>query len=304
MNSDGSNQIQLTTTPGNAMNFGSRSPCFAPHEIESKTTPTMFPLPAISNPPLATSTYQAPGPGPQNIKGTIITPFVSITGTINGKNYLFEVEYSLGPSDVKAKQVLLIQDIQDPDHSVHLEATNGALGNLTGLMLYGNILFIEASNCIWILDISNPLQPNQISIFSPVNVTDMVISENYAYIASGKISVADISNLADPKIVENTEIPGTTLLVSGSLLFTLEPTDLYIADISSPTSIKQIGDFHNPGKPAYQTTQGHSMMLNTFFNDMSVSGHYVYIDSGVYGQRTIDVSDPSNPKEISTDNSQ
>jgi len=126
----------------------------------------------------------------------------------------------------------------------------------------------------------------------------MAISGHYAYVASGHISVADISNLADPKVVENTEIPGSKLLVSGSLLFTLEPDALYIVDISSPSSIKQIASFPNPGKPIYQTAGGHLIMLNPFFNDMSISGHYVYINSNIYGQRTIDVSDPSNPTEI------
>jgi len=136
----------------------------------------------------------------------------------------------------------------------------------------------------------------------------MAVTSHYAYInnAEEKINILDISNPASPELVGNSiDSPGQ-LLISGTLLFSLNSPRIDIIDISSPLTPKVVGGFLNTGHDiaeSYSVNDGRGIIKRYFqlpsgFSDMAVAGQYAYIASLIDGMRVVDISNPSAPQEI------
>jgi hypothetical protein len=244
-------------------------------------------------------------------------------GKIGGKDYLFVWVISKDVEDTKgtsSKAGIMILDLQNPDNPTkvaYLEAP-GATG--WGVFeLSDTVLYASAGSYLWVLDVSNPSVPRELSQLSSIYVSSMAICGKYAYMdidyivhdpnSIGKIFIADISDPAHLQVIGNSErLPGDLynglrgLTTSGSLLLALSEKALGIFDISSPPSLKMVGYFPNtdPGSYLYVPADPeHTVGVSARFFDIAIAGNYVYIAaSGPAGMRVIDISNPSSPQQI------
>ena len=143
----------------------------------------------------------------------------------------------------------------------------------------GNYAYIGNGGYFSILDISNPTSIELVSrITLPPNVVKSIgFSGSYrAYVGPAPSTVADIA-------------------ISGGYAYVANGSNgLRIIDVSDPTNPKVVGDFYRKvdGAPAGN------------YVGVSVSGDYAYLTDSDYGLFSdagllvIDVSDPTNPKEV------
>jgi len=244
------------------------------------------------------SKYKLEGIGNPNIGPGVI-------GEIGGENYLFlaKTAESSGVGQTSGDSGIMILSLQNPNIPKEVSFLKVPETNMyvEGLQLYGTVLYASTPSALWVIDISIPSVPRQISILSTVNPVSTAIMSNYAYInnAEQEISILDISNPVNPGIVGNfsdlpvNDLPGH-LIASGTLLFSLNSPRLDIIDISSPLSPKEVGYFLNAG---HDITEG-NFELQSGFLDLAIADKYAYIASGIDGMRVLDISNPSAPQEI------
>jgi hypothetical protein len=231
-----------------------------------------------------------------------------IIGEINGKDYLFAaVDNGI--------MILDPQNRENPTKVAYLESQDPM--NISGLVVSGTVLYVSKSDYLWIIDVSDPAAPRELSKLSTVKPLGTVISGHYAYINDNgeRITIVDISHLADPQVIGNFALPLQSpiqvIKVSGSLLFVLDapigypitrPNGLYIIDISSPRSLKQLCYFpdNHPGYPIIPPVPwGSPIQQPSVFSDMAIVGNYAFMAaSGPDGMPVLDISNPSAPKEI------
>ena len=118
------------------------------------------------------------------------------------------------------------------------------------------------------------------------NVLNVVVSGNYAYIATGRtgLRVVNISDPANPYETGFYDTPGHAcgVAVSGNFAYVTDGYEggLRIIDISNPANPYETGYYEMPG----------------FVNGVVVSGDFAFIAHGD-GLRVIDISNPANPYE-------
>jgi hypothetical protein len=184
-----------------------------------------------------------------------------------------------------------------------------------------------------IIDISNPESPILASIFEiPEYLDDVVIQNNYAYLAEGLrgLQIVDIGDPYHPVGIATYDTPGDVkkVYVSGNYAFLAdEQKGLFILDIKEPNNpvlvsntlevgwtiqdvfvegnYAYVGDWNNklaildiknPVKPSLISqiaTSGNVV-------DVYVYGTYAYIANQSGGLQIIDISNPQNPVEVST----
>jgi hypothetical protein len=238
-----------------------------------------------------------------------------ITGKVGGKDYLFvwvvsaDVEDTIGTSN---KIEIAILDLQNRKKVAYLEAPR-AYG-FGALVLSDTVLYAQEGSYLWVLDVSNPSVPQELSQLSSIYVGSMAISSKYAYIYdnlhnAGGITIVDISDPAHLQVIGNSELlpPDLAnglnrLATSGSLLLALSGRALGIFDISSPRSPKMVGYFPNTDPGSYliaPTVPTHKVTVPAQFFDIAIAGKCAYIAaSGPDGMRVIDISDPSSPHQV------
>ncbi len=114
---------------------------------------------------------------------------------------------------------------------------------------------------------------------------DVAAEGNYAYIGNGYIFQAlDMSDPANPKIVGQLPMryPIEKVAVSGIYAYTIRPFN--IINISNPTNPVLVSTYYLP------SGDGPTAIL--------VKGNYAYLGDGFGYVFIIDISNPSNPKEI------
>jgi len=156
-----------------------------------------------------------------------------------------------------------------------------------------NLVFLAAhANGLYIIDVSNPNDPQEIANFSRRWVEDVYVSGNYVYVAySSGLGIVDISDPAKPKELGYAETRGHPhgIFVSENYVYlACEATvlgnswqGLYIFDVINPSNPVKIGYYPNSGKTE---------------RDIYVFNNYAFIASGGDGLIIINVSDPTNPQ--------
>jgi hypothetical protein len=214
------------------------------------------------------------------------------TGNINGHNYLCVV---VGILEKRYETGILIFDIQNPTKPKQIAYISSPDGDIiSGLLLENNIFFITHSNYLELLDISIPASPKETGRIENIDAQSMIISGHNAYINDqGNIVVADISSPAAPVIV-NTWQAGenpTKMIAEGDNLILLASKAVHIVDISTPTSLIEVGDIPNPGYSPRIWVPG-------YFSDIALSGKYLFIAAQEYGMHVFSLTNPVNPVEI------
>jgi hypothetical protein len=171
-----------------------------------------------------------------------------------------------------------------------------------GISVVGDYAYVSSwSYGLHVIDVTNPANPYEVGSFDTPGraytgvSTDVVVSGSYAYIADGDagLRVVNISNPANPYEVGSFDTPGLgrSVVVSDSLAY-LSATGLRVLDISDPEVPREMGAFDY----TELSTPQHSY-------DVFVSGSYAYL-GGYPGLWVFDISNPSNPSELASCNTE
>jgi hypothetical protein len=239
----------------------------------------------------------------------------AISAHIKDKDYLFAGVNG----DETGILVLNLQQPENPEQLAFIKADDNGM-NIKSLFLSGTFLYVCASDSLWIIDVSDPAIPNEISRFSVIHALSVAISGKYAYVDDNgdKITIVDISNPSDPQVVGDFKLPVQDPIQMvrshGSLLFALEfnpnaaipnKNGLFIIDISAPLLPKQMSYFRDMAAPSIgyvpvpSGSPQQTYEVASVFSDIAVLGNYAYMAaSGPDGMQVLDISNPLKPKMI------
>lgn len=146
-----------------------------------------------------------------------------------------------------------------------------------------------------IYDINNPTTPKLVGQYTNPDSTEIIeVSNDYAYLLSyGKgCFILDVSNPVSPQLVgqyilndiTNLDVSDQYLhLVAGHYLNGNSQTGSFmVLDISNQAEPKLVGQYTN----------------SYIFNDVAVSGQYVYLANGANGLIVLDISNPTIPQLV------
>ncbi|MBI1800177.1 MAG: hypothetical protein HYR71_00930 [Chloroflexi bacterium] len=183
---------------------------------------------------------------------------------------------------------LNIVDISDPYHPV----TVGIFPmGATDVSVSGSYAYFTTSmQGLYIIDVSNPSQPQLVSTYDPVPSAvgaAVFVSGHYVYMPESSVAlyVIDVSNPAQPFTAGT--YTGTTIVGD----FALKGTTLYMA---SGGDGAQLADISNPAKPV---KLGATDTL--YAVGVDAGANYAYVCDWISTLRLYDVSNPARPEEVS-----
>jgi hypothetical protein len=187
--------------------------------------------------------------------------------------------------------------ISSPGYS-HLEILGGwPYGSSMGVEtdVSRNVALRGHGGMLEILDISNPSHPAVLSQlnFGPSQVTELEIKGNLAYIVGKALSIVDISDLHNPRVIGSCNVQSfiRDLEISGKYAFVSDyHYGLRIIDVSNPSAPTVVG----------------SLPFNSRTRLIEASGNIVYVQrgshigtpAGVGGLSIVDASNPAYPVEL------
>ncbi len=115
---------------------------------------------------------------------------------------------------------------------------------------------------------------------------DVVVRGNYAYVASAGLKILDVTHPSSPEVVGFLPSPHKTLLtrlfLAHPFIYMNDGKNLSIGDVSDPKQPKLLGSFTSPNSVV----------------DLAISDPYVFLAEGEKGIRILNITNPSDPKEI------
>jgi len=150
--------------------------------------------------------------------------------------------------------------------------------NINKLYLSGNILFLMSNDGIHIVDVTNPLEIEELSFYK-TKVNNIFVDGEYVYIAGYNLKILNINNPSEPSLVSSLNT-GTVddIYVADNYVYLLGP-GILIIDVSDITSPIQVA--------SYSTYRA---------NNMYVKDDYIYLSKFYTALEIVDISDPINPK--------
>ena len=203
--------------------------------------------------------------------------------------------------------VLFILDVSNHVKPVEVSSIRPDYDFMLGAMkLTGNTLYIAATTYLWLIDVSDPSNPKEITKFKHEGFAPVgcILWENYAYIDNYRMvfTQVDVTDPSNPILIG--DLPDISIkprLVRGfgARLFdyvaTGEEAGVHILDISNPDSVKEIGYYAMPAVLIADSPVGRVW-------DIAVSGNYMYLaasyDEYSSSVQIIDISDIATPFEI------
>jgi hypothetical protein len=174
---------------------------------------------------------------------------------------------------------LKIIDISDPENLAKANYTSTGTG-AQGVFASGNYAYVADGGWsgLLIFNVSNPVNPNNISTLDLEYATKVCVSGNYAYVAgAGDLQVIDISDPQNPQTVGSVErsTGAQGMYVTGSYA--------YIAAYGNGIDIVNITNPQNPTLLTTVDTPGKAV-------DIFVSGSHAYVADNEGGLKIIDLS--------------
>lgn len=173
--------------------------------------------------------------------------------------------------------------------------TNGLSGvdvNTRGNKIFarGDIAYISRPDGLHLVDISDPTNPVDISVYSLGRCPfDLFIDNNIAYLALGYdgLQLIDISNPAYPTLISTYYEPLNgdgvfDVYVSNDVILMAGIEVIRLLDVSNPANPSQISVYDAPG-----------IDFNIF-----VDNNIAYVTTSGHGLRLVDIHDPVNPTEV------
>ncbi len=147
-----------------------------------------------------------------------------------------------------------------------------------------------------ILDVSNPVEPKQVGLYSPgYYIHDCHVKGDYLYAAAfleGTIDIVDISDKTRPVLVAQIDDPGGN---THSSWLSEDSRYLIISDELDglPARIWNIEDLDNMFEVATYTANDSSLTHNPY-----VRGDFAFFSHNTEGLRVVDIKDPRLPLEV------
>ncbi|MCK5785380.1 MAG: T9SS type A sorting domain-containing protein [Candidatus Sabulitectum sp.] len=158
-----------------------------------------------------------------------------------------------------------------------------------------SIAFLSSGGGVYILDISDPASPAEMSgcIYTRGRVMDLFYQESagrlYAAVDENGIEVWDVQDLDNPYRLGSCDTPDRAwgIVVSGDHAYVADgDSGLRVIDVTTPSAPVEVGCYDSPG----------------YVRSLVISGNYAYLadDSALL---VIDISVPSNPTQVGYCNS-
>jgi hypothetical protein len=182
---------------------------------------------------------------------------------------------------------LLVVDVSDPAHPTQISAFDTP-GLAYGVDVAGDHVYV-AHGQLQVLDVTDPEAPSPVASYEgSARVEDVLIVEDAAYLTDGGLDILDISDPARPVSVGGYATPGgiADAVVVGNHAYLVVKGDLLILDISNPPDSFELSRLDLDGMPEYG---GH----------VAVAEDVAYV-GGELRLHVVDVSDPANPREITS----
>ncbi len=185
---------------------------------------------------------------------------------------------------------LRIVDVANPANPIEagrIYNDSQALHYITAVMLKGQYAYASGSDYLYIIDVSNPLNPTEVLSYSvPGKGYYMALAGDYLYVSrSDAVHVLDISNPISPTEVSSypiNTINGGAIAVTNQYAYVSEGTALHVLDVSTPAQITETGRY----------------TASTSIWSVSLAEPYVHLIAE--GVHTLDVSDPAHPIEVAS----
>ena len=159
------------------------------------------------------------------------------------------------------------------------------------LQVSGANVFLGLADSLKIVDASNPQAPVEIgSVAVPVNALALAGNNLFAGTGDGRLVVFDVSTPASPKQIASVTMPApSTVRLSGTLLLVAAGQGgLLIFDVSHPSAPVMLSRF----TPSDGSTGSAPVW------DVAPLGSAAMLAADAFGVVTIDLSNPSNPKQL------
>lgn len=174
----------------------------------------------------------------------------------------------------------------------------GSGESYSGVYTNGNYAYLaEGSKGMYVLDVSNPLSPKRVGMYElGGNIYGLAGDSRYIYIfnyqtysdagAATSVRIIDVSNPGTPTAIGNFGVSSRVyaLYPVGNYVFVAHINGVRVVDVSDPKKPFSRGVYE-------QTSR------NTVY-DVYVRGDYAYLAHATTGLRILNVSDPSNLKDV------
>lgn len=227
-----------------------------------------------------------------------------ISGEINGREYLF-VEINTAGAEVPAPPGVLVLDIRDKTRprKVAYISTDDDTRYIRGATLYGTVLYVSADDFLWVIDVSDPSAPGELSRLPGLDTTQMIVSGKYAFINDGNhdIVTLDLSDPTQPERIGHLPLSSSTGIqmdIYGDYLLAEANDILYTIDASSPSSLEIVNE-HSFRAAIDDSTPWIEYPLHIMGTE--IEDEYAYVALSTEGKDAIgvlDLSEPANPREI------
>jgi hypothetical protein len=219
-------------------------------------------------------------------------------GTINGKEYLFTPVNTQG-SNPPAPAGLLILDVTNklkPERVSYTSVSGDIQYFRDCSALYGTTLYLSTSDYLWILDVSDPLNPQELAQIPGMADNRIIIPGNYAIANDGNhdIVTLDLSDPAHPEKIASLPLAapsGMNLHLHNGYLYTEVKDVLYTIDISNPSGLEIINEYP----------------FSSHVAEIGFSGDYAFIGLGTVSSPgragssellVLDISDSAGPESV------
>jgi hypothetical protein len=196
-------------------------------------------------------------------------------------------------------QGFIVFDISNPTQPIKAGAFDTHWAD--GLVIEGNTLYLaDQDDGLYTLDISNPKNPSKIGLVAlhlfqqdVPGQRNMVVQNGKVFLANGNQGMLEVDTAVKPIQTQSYEVPlpGADLdvLVDNNIAYVIADTlGLYTVDVADPSRPNQLGFDISRISNGLRTPRG-----------IALNGKYAYIADINNGFSIYDVSNPSNPKELS-----
>ena len=156
-----------------------------------------------------------------------------------------------------------------------------------------SIAYIASPSGLYIMDVSNPLNPIQLGFYA-CDARSVAVEDSIAYVAAGDAGslIIDISDPQNPTLLGSfnyyAEARYTTVRHNIAYVLAWVPVDPIFLSYGA----LQIFDVSNPLTPIWLSEYGGG---TAYASSITVVDSVAYLPSSEYGLRVYDVSDPHNP---------
>lgn len=200
----------------------------------------------------------------------------------------------------------------------------------------GNYAYAVTYNGLWIVDLSDPTRPTQVSLYKDTYLQlafeDMEVAGNYAYVLAGNsLHIFDVSTpttVTLKGVYYDSSADTRGVATANNYAYISSWNGIITVDISNPVSPTQVGFYEMPGAGDFVTEADYAYVVQSTSTDsptrvlrildisnpisltetghysatslqsIAVSGQYVYGIDASNELRVLDFSDKANPIEI------